>query len=171
MREDVERALTWVLAVALVVSLAGVVYVSMTPEQAGEPYTEFYVLGTDGNASDYLSNLSVGERGRFVVGITNHERRSVTYTVVLRTDGGTLGTRTATFANDEIRTDGETLGTRTATLANDETWERELSVTRERASQRRLRLLLYTGDSPDFDAEPYRRLRLWLVPPTNVTDN
>jgi uncharacterized membrane protein len=147
MRDDLERGLTWLLAGALVLSLGGVAYVAMTPGQAGDPYTEFYVLGPNGTASDYPANLSVGESGSFVVGITNHERRTVTYTVVLRSDG-------------------ETLETRSVDLADEGTWEEPFTVTREREGIQRLRILLYTGASPDLDGDPADHLRLWLVPPS-----
>ena len=140
-REKVERVLTWVLAAGLIISLAGVIYISVTPGATTDPYTEFYVLGPTGNASGYPTNLSVGETGTVIVGITNHEHREMQYTVALANNTTLITTRTATV-RDEV------------------TWEDRFSFTPETPGRMRLRILLYRGDSADLDEEPYRQLRL-----------
>lgn len=144
MDERLERVLTWTLAVALLLSLGGVVYVAATPQVTTDPYTEFYVLGEGGNASGYPTNLSVGETGTVIVGITNHEHRELTYTVLLR-----LGNRT--------------VSDRAITVGNERTAEQEFSFTPETTGRMRLQILLYRGTDPDVSADPYRRLRLWIT--------
>jgi uncharacterized membrane protein len=141
--ETVERVLTWVLAAALVASLIGVIYVATTPGGTTDPYTEFYILGPDGNASEYPTNLSVGESGTIIVGLTNHERREMQYTVALATNTSTVTTRTVTVPDEA-------------------TWEDRFTFTPESPGRTRLRILLYRGDSANLAEEPYRRLRLWV---------
>lgn len=141
-RSRLQRAVTWVLVVALVASSIGVVYFAVNPPAATEPYTEFYVLGPGGNASDYPRNLSVGETGTVIVGVTNHEHHEETYRVVMRLEN-------------------ETVHERRVTIADGETWEKRLSFTPQESGRQKLRLLLYRDDAGD----PYRSLRLWL----NVT--
>lgn len=136
-----KRAVTGVLAVALLASIGGVVFFAANPPPATEPFTEFYVLGPDGTASDYPTNLSVGESGTVIVGVTNHEHEAVSYTVVM-----TIG--------------DETIRERPVRLADEETWEGELSFTAQEPGRQRLRLELYRGESTS--GEPYRSLRLWL---------
>jgi uncharacterized membrane protein len=46
-----------------------------------EKFTEFYVLNEQGQAFNYPSNLTVGEEGFIIVGLANHEGRTVNYTV------------------------------------------------------------------------------------------
>jgi len=138
----IERALTLVLLVVLAVSVAGVVYVSVTPTQTADPYTEFYVVGTEGNASDYPTNLTVGETGEFVVGITNHEHGAMDYAVV-----ATLGDRQ--------------VGNRSIRVANEDTWEDTVSFTARESGEYRLRILLYKGGS--IEGEPDDFLRLWVT--------
>lgn len=145
---DVERVLTLALSVALVVALVGVLYVALTPGEGADRYTEFYVLGTDGNASDYPTNLTVGETGRLIVGITNHEQAVTTYTVRLQ------------FGDRKV-------GQQTVTLANGQTWEREFSFTPETSGRRPLNILLYKGSNPGPSANPYRELQLMV----NTTAN
>ncbi|MDD3493076.1 MAG: DUF1616 domain-containing protein [Candidatus Thermoplasmatota archaeon] len=75
-----DRALTLGLAISIVAAGALLVYVIVTP-QAGESFTEFYILGPEGRADNYPTNLTAGEAGRVLVGIANHEHRAVNYTV------------------------------------------------------------------------------------------
>lgn len=138
----VERAITLVLLVALAAALVGVVYLAVSPPETTDPYTEFYVLGSDGNASGYPTNLTVGETGEFVVGITNHEHGSERYVVV-----GRLGDRT--------------VANRSVTVADGRTWEDVVSFTATEPGAFRLLLDLYTGGPRDGD--PDQRLRLWVT--------
>ena len=78
-----ERALTWILAIALVVAVAGVVYVAVNPPETTDPYTEFYVLGPDGNASEYPTRLAPGETDEVILGVSNHEYQVGLYHVVV----------------------------------------------------------------------------------------
>jgi uncharacterized membrane protein len=142
-RATLSRVLTWVLALVLVASLVMVVYVAANPPETGDPYTEFYILGPEGNASGYPTNLTVGETGEFIVGISNHEQQELTYTVALRVDNRTLETRTVSVG------DGET-------------WEESMSFTPESAGEKRLRILLYRSESAGGTAEAYRSLRLFV---------
>jgi len=137
-----ERVLTWALALALVAALVGVVAIAVNPPQTTEPYTEFYVLGPDGSASDYPENLSVDESGTVTVGVANFERQRTSYVVVAR-----LGDRQVLD--------------RSLTLAIEERREFPVTFTPREAGQVSLRLALYRGDStPTPSTEPYRQLRV-----------
>lgn len=57
----------------------------------GEKFTEFYILGPDGNASGYPTNLSVEEEGEVIIGVVNHEYAQVTYQLEVRLDGAVIG--------------------------------------------------------------------------------
>src|SRR5690606_36530379 len=48
----VDRALTIILILSIVASVAALVYVVVTPKE-GEKFTEFYILGPGGKAYDY----------------------------------------------------------------------------------------------------------------------
>lgn len=145
-KETAQKVLTAILAVALVVALAGVVYIALTPQQATDPYTEFYILGAEGNASDYPTNLTAGEEATVTVGVTNREQQQVTYTMLVT-------------AGDRLLT------SRTLTVGNERTWEEPVQYTLNRTGDVRVRFLLYQGSNPTGNAEPYRLARLW----TNVT--
>jgi len=138
----VERVVTLILLAALVVAVAGVIYISVTPTETADPYTEFYISGPEGNASGYPTNLTVGERGEFIVGLTNHEHVAMEYTVVAR-----LG--------------GRAVANRTVRVADEDTWEDTISFTANDAGQHRLRILLYKDGTVDGEPDDY--LRLWVT--------
>ena len=76
----VDKALTVILIIAIVASIGVLAYV-ITHPKPGEAFTEFYILGPKGKASDYPTKLFVGQNGTVIIGIVNHEHRNVTYYV------------------------------------------------------------------------------------------
>ncbi|MCD6144340.1 DUF1616 domain-containing protein [Thermococcus sp.] len=75
-----DKALTVILIIAIISSIATLGYV-ITHPKPGEKFTEFYILGPGGKAADYPTDLFVGEKARVILGIANHEYRNVTYHV------------------------------------------------------------------------------------------
>ncbi|MFB6111760.1 MAG: DUF1616 domain-containing protein [Halobacteriaceae archaeon] len=141
MDATLERALTWVLAIALVLSLGGVVAIAVNPPDTSPPFTEMYVLGPDGNASGYPTALAPGETGTVIVGISNHEDREVSYDLLVTWNGTVTQTRTVTVADGATR-------------------ELRLTLTAPpREGEYRVRFLLFKGDP---GGEPYRYLRLFV---------
>ena len=79
-----------VLSVLLVLAIVGAIgtlgYVIVTPK-AGEKFSEFYVLGTEGKAAGYSTELELGERGEIILGIVNHEQEETDYRVEVLLNG------------------------------------------------------------------------------------
>jgi uncharacterized membrane protein len=76
----VDKVLTVILVIAILSSVFALIFVVAFPRQ-GESFTEFYVLGEGGKASNYPHNLTVNESAPVIIGIANHEHRTVNYTV------------------------------------------------------------------------------------------
>ena len=76
----IDKILTVTLAIAVTASIFTLAYIIVTPKH-GERFTEFYILGSSGKAADYPTNLRVGQNATIIIGIVNHEYRSVNYTV------------------------------------------------------------------------------------------
>ena len=140
-KQTANRVLTWVLFIALVLALVGVGYVAMSPSAQEDPFTEFYILGPEGEAADYPTNLTVGEEGELIVGITNNEHRDMTYTVVLATGG-------------------DVLEERTVDVPDGATWEDDVTFVLDDSGEHRVEILLFVGEAPDSLEDPYRELRL-----------
>lgn len=135
------RFLTIVLLVLLAISIAGVVAVSLSPTDTTDPYTEFYILGPDGNASGYPTNLTIGESGEVIVGISNHEDRLMSYNLTVEWNG--------------IKKTQKSI-----TVPDGETAEIEIRITApNEIGQYRVRFLLYRNGITE---DAYRMLRLWV---------
>jgi uncharacterized membrane protein len=141
-RSPLRTALTVGLVLVLLASAGTVVYLATNPPDTSDPFTEFYVLGPDGNASGYPQDLSPDETISVIVGVSNHEHQDLTY-------------RMAIAWNDSV-TQGQEWP-----VADDETVERSVTVQAPNDSGRyRLRFLLYLNGRGD---EPYRSLHLWVT--------
>lgn len=103
-RSQLSTTLTVVLALALVVAVAATVYLAVFPPETAEPFSEYYLLGPDGNASDYPGDLSPGESGVVIVGISNHEHEPVTYRSVVAWNDTVTRSYNVTVGDDETTT-------------------------------------------------------------------
>jgi uncharacterized membrane protein len=141
-----------VLSVVLVVAIAGVIgtlgYVVATPG-AGEKFTELYILGPDGKATDYPTELKVGEEGRVIVGIVNHEREEASYKVEVWIGGEKVKLRIGGEDRDEIMVE----------LENGEEWREEVGFVPQKAGEKqKVEFVLYKDGEPYFEEPPY----LWI---------
>jgi uncharacterized membrane protein len=135
----IDKVLSVILIVSIVLAVSMVIYVIVTPKQ-GEKFTEFYILGPGGTASEYPTELNVGEGGEVIIGIVNHEYANVTYRM-------------------EVWLTGETISEERVMLAHNETWERPFTFkARSAGEDQKLEFLLFKEDLE----EVYRSLHLWV---------
>ena len=144
--KTLDKILTVILIIAIVTAAALTIYVIITPKK-GEEFTEFYILGEEGNASGYPSSLSAGEEGTVIVGVVNHEYEPVAY-----------------LFKAEI--ENKTIGERNVQLAHNETVEFPFtfSVSGGEKGKKKLKFLLFRqnqSESINLTA-PYRELHLWI---------
>lgn len=160
-----DTVLNVMLVLSIILATTSVVYAVAVPKP-GESFSEFYLLTENETgdlvADDYPTEFQTGESKPVVVGIGNHEHRTVDYTVVV-----TL--QNVTFKNNSTLVHRERELQRFQTrLADNRTWRTSYNVTPRMTGQRlRLAFLLYTDSVP---AEPtvenaYRETHLWI----NVT--
>ncbi|RJS80976.1 DUF1616 domain-containing protein [Methanophagales archaeon] len=144
-----DRILSVILIISIILAISMTVYVIITPKE-GEKFTEFYVLGPNGTASDYPTNLKVGEEGTVIIGIVNHEYANVTYQL-------------------EVRLNGEVIGEESIELMQNETWESPfIFKAMEAGENQKLEFLLYKNPfrksvyGKEDEEEVYRALHLWV---------
>jgi uncharacterized membrane protein len=134
-----DKALTIVLVIVTVGALAVLVFIAAVPR--GELFTEFYILGQQGQSGDYADKLNAGDEGKVMVGIINHERTEVSYSVEVVTAGS------ATTAAGPIA------------LSDTQNWEGEVSFTAMvPGDNQEVEFLLYR----EGVVGPYRQLHLWI---------
>jgi uncharacterized membrane protein len=139
-RSRIDRALTVLLVLSIILSVSALAYVIVTPKQ-GEKFTEFYILGPNGKAYDYPTKVLAGNKSTVIVGVVNHEYSTINYTMWLRFDNKTI---------QEQR----------MMLENNQTWERPVTYALSHpGNEQKLEFLLYKGNN--FTA-PYRDLHLWV---------
>jgi len=139
-----DKGLSIVLAVSILAVIGTAGYAIAAPRM-GEQFTEFYVLGLEGEAEDYPSGLVVGEEAKVTLGIVNHEGGEISYYVELTIDG---------VKNGEVGP---------LVLANEDKWEEEVSFAPQKAGDdQKVEFLLYR----DGESEPYSTLHLFI----DVTD-
>ena len=133
-----DKALTVLLLLSIIVSLAVLVYVIVIPKQ-GEKFTEFYILGPGGKAEDYPTSMKVGGNGSVIIGVVNHEYAQVNYTL-------------------RIFLGNESLRSQKLALVDNQSYKAEFSFTPVRNGTEKLSFELYRNESK----EPYRSLHLWV---------
>ena len=93
-RADFTR-LSQILTIVLVVIILGTIgyfsYVIAVPQNQ-KPFTEFYILGSDGKAHNYPKQLKVGEEVSLTIGIINREQKTTSYQVEVKVAGATSNT-------------------------------------------------------------------------------
>lgn len=130
-------------------------------ESIHEPFTEFYILGPEGNAENYTTDYVLGEKGTVIVGVANHENRHVNYTMDVRLENVSL----------PLPPDQKNIF-----LKNNETWEKAVTIIPSfEGTNMRLEFLLFNEDKKEvLDGDislPYRDLHLWINVSQNVSEN
>lgn len=141
-QSGLDKGLSIVLIASIIISSATLVYVVVTPK-AGERFTEFYLLGPNGTAFDYPTDLKVGEEGKVIIGIVNHEYENITYRL-------------------EVIFSVSLIHEEKVLLIENEKWKSSFTFkATKKGEDQKLEFLLYKNQQ----LEAYRTLLLWV----NVT--
>lgn len=133
------KILSVILICSIILAIVTTAYIIVTPK-VGESFTEFYILGPGGKASDYPTNLTPGQEGKVIIGIVNHENKNTTYHLLV------------TY-NDNVQMD------QTFNLKDGEKMEIPFNFTAGDPGEGKLEFKLFK--LPD-DNNIYRSLHLWL---------
>ena len=95
-----DKKISIILIIILIAAVAATVYIIVNPNP-GEKFTEFYILGPDGKAGNYPTNLTAGQTGTVNVGIVNHEQSTTTYNLIIKLNNKTLKNENITLLNNE----------------------------------------------------------------------
>ena len=136
-----DKVLSIILVMAILAALGILGYIVATP-RTGEEFTEFYILGVSGQAADYPKEVKLGEEGRVIVGIANHEGERVSYRIQVRIDGVKDSRIVAVV------------------LDNKQEWEGRVSFTPNKVGDKqKVEFLLYKNEDTEPSLEP---LHLWI---------
>lgn len=92
------KILSIILIITILLAISTTVFIILKPKQ-GESFTEFYILGPNGKASDYPTNLTVGQNGTVIIGVVNHEYQTENYELVVKSNGTVMNQQNITLTN------------------------------------------------------------------------
>jgi uncharacterized membrane protein len=128
------------LALIVIGAVSTIIYVIAHPK-AQEPFSNFYVLGSEEMMGNYPKELTLGEPAVVTLGIDNHENQDTSYSIKVTSDGA------------EMQSIGPIV------LTNEGKWSNEVSVTPPKAGDnQKVEFILYKGEEP----APYLTLHLWV---------
>ena len=157
-----DTLLVGVVLVSILLVTAGIGYAAVNPSY-GERYTEFFLVteNEDGEyvAEGYPQEFTAGQPESLVVGVTNREDRTVSYTVLVEMH------RVQTVDNSTQVLERERLARFQQRLQHNETWHQPHSVAPTTLGDQgtlELTYLLYRGAPPQNPTREnaYRRLQL-----------
>lgn len=143
-----DKVFAFTLVLFILASMGSLAYIIGNPKE-GEPFTEFYILGSNKTTKDYPTEFLLGEKGTVTVGIINHEYRPVDYTMEVK-----LENRSLPLPENQkwIR------------LGHNMSWEKPITITPPfEGKNMKLEFLLFNETEKTI---PYRNLHLWI----NVTE-
>lgn len=139
------KALSILLIIVIVITIGAIIYLA-TSGKSGEPFTEFYILGIDGKADNYPSEIAVNESTFVILGIVNRENVKTDYRIEISING---------LINNE---------TIPVTLEDQDKWEKEVNfIPHQSGENQKVEFCLYKDQQND----PYLTLYLFV----NVADN
>ena len=160
-----DRMLSIILLIAIVAAIGATIFVIVVPKE-GEHFTEFYILGQNGKAADYPSAFRTGIPQTVIIGVGNHEYRTVPYTVEVLAENRTFSPVTNTSTLHAMAL----LARFPVTVAHNATVETPCAFTVDSRQFNRIEFLLFNG-TPPGDAvwgdervnASYRDLHLWVT--------
>jgi uncharacterized membrane protein len=165
--EDVPltRALNVILLIALIAAVFTTIFVIIMPKE-GEKFTEFYILGKNGTAADYPTDLVGGYMEQVIIGIGNHEYRNMTYVVEVWWTTMTFNATTNTSLVSRM----ENLDQFSVSLMHNETYQAPFRFIPSATGFNQLTFLLFMDAAPpgsltgyDRINSSYRNLHLWIT--------
>lgn len=152
-KDRLDKALTVILIITILLSVASLIYVIVTPKQ-GEKFTEFYILGSGGKAYDYPTDVQAGNHSTVTVGVVNHEYALVNYTMSISLNNTPMNS--TTIKDNFVYP----IMSMNITLLHNETWEKPVSyVINHTGEGQKLEFLLYREGN---FTNSYRDLHLWV---------
>ncbi len=154
----IDKALVIATVGLLIASGALATHIITTP-RTGERFTEFYILGPEGKADDYQTDLVVNETGHVIVGAVNREHKTINYTLVV---GLGHSYQNMSYSGDVEDgyinfTDNNTYRSTTFELSHGQKWEDHFNYSVSSAGDYKLMFMLLRDD------EVYRELHLWIT--------
>ncbi|HXY87375.1 MAG TPA: DUF1616 domain-containing protein [Candidatus Acidoferrales bacterium] len=135
---NVSRGIIVIVTIFAVVALIGLIFASSIKSNP-DNFSEFYVLDQNGKTLDYPKNVTAGDTGKVIVGITNHEANTNTYRYMVLLNNSTI------YSSDNI------------TLSKGENHEELVNITfLSKGEGQKLEFILHDSTGKSYE------LHLWV---------
>ena len=141
------KTLSVVLASLIVVSAAALIVYGTGTSNSSQNYTQLYILDASGGTINYPLNYTLGSQQAVIVGITNHESKSMQYNLTLIQSNNSSS---------------EQLYSKQVVLPDNTTWQNVINIKPTAVGEFKIEFLLFTDSN---SSAPYREAYLWA----NVT--
>ncbi|MCK5037744.1 MAG: DUF1616 domain-containing protein [Thermoplasmata archaeon] len=98
---QVDKTLTIVLVLALIISFMALAYV-ITSDPNNEPFTEFYIMDQNHTIEDLPTNLTMNQTGTMIIGIKCNEYETTRYSIVIHLTNATGERQNRTVYNYDV---------------------------------------------------------------------
>jgi uncharacterized membrane protein len=163
--KGVDRFLSVVLMLVLIVVILATVYVIVVPKEGAERFSEFYILGKNQTAADYPDMILPAENYPMYIGVGNHEYRTITYTI----ETWALRTEFDNVTNSSTIMEMDPSDRLSLTLAHNETKIIPFNLFVVKPGYTRVEFLLFNESVPGPEvtgsnriSTSYRNLHLWV---------
>jgi len=179
----IEKILSIFILLTMILALSSIVYITLQPK-IGETFTDFYLLTSNGNATNYPQDLAYKQNTSLKVGLINHEHKMMNYTIEVWLIDETVNFNETTHKNNTIyhhalfmdKIDVPLNHTDITNKKNQmQKWEYNYTFSINKIGHFKLAFLLFTTPSENFDPEQdyynsieqrilnaYRELHIWL---------
>ncbi|MDO8725066.1 MAG: DUF1616 domain-containing protein [Candidatus Methanoperedens sp.] len=152
-----EKMLIKTMVIAILIVSAMLIYAIMTREQ--EKFTAFYILGSNGKAEDYPSEIYINKEIQLLTGIENYEYQPVNYTLRVQLDNRILKEQPVYLKDKEKWLENVTFTPRiTSSIAAS-----SIALSKQEPRSKLEFVLLK-------DNRSYRSVHLWVKPIFDIND-
>lgn len=153
------KLLVSVLIGCVIISVSLFAIAALAPRPS-ERFTEFFLLGSSGNASRYPITLNVSEPGEVILDVRNRESATQTYEVQIYLIGVRRILNTSSGVNDTVDQNRSRLSSFDFTLANGDNWTIPYVFSIKYTGIWKVQFILFkSGDLP----LPYREIHLYIT--------
>jgi uncharacterized membrane protein len=178
-----EKILTIFVFLSLFLAVSSIVYIIVQPK-SGEAFTDFYLLPPTGNTIDYPRDIIAGQDTNIILGLINHEYKTMSYTIEVWLINETTLYNESTKTNETIYNHAWFMNETTVILDHTEItneknltkkWQYNYTFKINTIGHYKLAFLLFTTPSEIYDPgqdykdsihqkinNAYREVHLWL---------
>ena len=176
-KNKIDLVLNLIIIFSIIIVITVATYALITPKQK-EKTTEFYLLGSSVNSTNFTSNTTIGENYSVIIGVANHEYKTIDYTIEIWLINQSQPQNNTTIQNmwfvDKISTRLSHIDMDTKNIKKSQ-WEYPYSFIINKTGLFKLTFLLYKTQTDEYikDADykdialekintSYRETHLWI---------